>query len=150
MPRRTGSRPNTTRPSAERGTGAAHGMLVVGLEVEPAIELGHLLAVAIEHQGRPPFDEQTALADPPLGRLAPARMVDSGIDVGIKAVFARVLHVPGAGRLRLGQRYAHDRLDPLEAVLPGYNQPDRSAVLVGQGLAIEADRKIESGCMASS
>src|ERR1700752_2651136 len=99
-------------------------MLVVGLEVEPAIKACDLLAVAIEHQRRPPLHEQSALADAPLGGLAPARVVN----VGIKTIFARVLYVPGAGRLLLGDVDSDDRLDAFEALLPRHDQPDLAAI----------------------
>src|SRR5262245_31796802 len=122
MPRRIGSRPNRLRLSADRALGAAAGMLVVGLEVEPAIKACDLLAVAIEHQRRPPLHEQPAFTDAALGGLAPARVVNVGINVGIKTVFARVLYVPGAGRLLLGEVDSDDRLDAFEAVLPGHHQ----------------------------
>src|SRR6185295_6755743 len=130
MLRRIGSRPNRPRLSADRAVAAAAGMLVVGLEVEPGIEACHLLAVAVEHQRWPPLHEQSALADTALGGLAPARMVDVGIDVGIKPILARVLQVPGAGRLLLGEADSDDRLDALKAVLPRHDQPDRRAILI--------------------
>src|SRR5689334_4862353 len=123
-----GSRPNRVRLSADRAVDAAAGMLVVGLEIEAGVEACHLLAVAVEHQRRSPLHEQSALADAALGGLAPARVVDVWIDVGIKAVLARVLHVPGAGGLLLGEADAHDRLDALEAILPRHHQPHWRAI----------------------
>ncbi len=105
----------------------------------PGVEARHLLAVAVERQRRPALGQQSALADAPFGRLAPARMIDLRVDVGIEAVLAGVLLLPGDRRLLVGEADAHDRLDALEAVLPRHHQPDRRAVLVGQRLAVEAD-----------
>src|SRR5215510_3170544 len=139
MARRAGSRPNRPRLSADRMLAAAGGMLVIGLEVEPGVEACHLLAVTIEHQRWPPLHEQSAFANAAFGGLAPTRVVDGGIDVGIKAVLARILHVPGAGWLLLGEADSNDRLDALEAILPRHDQPDRRAILVGQRFPVEAD-----------
>src|SRR5262247_4052955 len=136
MARRMGSRPSTTRLASERRAAAVGGMLVVGFKVEPRIETGDLLAITIEQQGRPPLHEQSAFADPALRGLAPARVVDVGIDVGVKTVLAGVLQVPGAAGLSLRQADADDGFDPLEAVLPGHHQPDRGAVLVEQRLTV--------------
>src|SRR5689334_12343948 len=104
MARRTGSRPSTMRLKLER----AAGILVVGLEVEPAIKARHLLSITVEHQGWPALHEQPAFADPPFRRLAPARVIDVGIDVGVKTIFAGVLQVPGARRLLVGEADPHD------------------------------------------
>jgi hypothetical protein len=75
-----------------------------------------------------------------LGRLAPARVIDVGVHVGVEAVLL------GRGR---GSRWsfgicsasvdADDRLHALEAVLPRHHQPQRRAVLVGQLSTVEAD-----------
>src|SRR4051812_40005004 len=53
----------------------------IGGEVHVGIERGDLLGVAVEHE-RVAAEE---LADAPLRRLAPARMIDRRIDVGIEA-----------------------------------------------------------------
>ena len=81
------------------------------------------------------------LANPPLARLAPARMVDFGIHVRVEAVFLRRRLVPGRRRLLLREPDLHDRLDALEAVLPRHHEPQRRAVLVRQRLAVQADRE---------
>src|SRR5574341_2158123 len=56
--------------------------LVVLPQVHPRVQRGHLVGVAIEHQGLPAEE----LADSTLGGLAPAGMVHGGVDVGEKAV----------------------------------------------------------------
>src|SRR5262245_66488866 len=115
MLRRIGSRPTRRRSSRDRVGGVGAGILVVGLEVEPRIKARHLIGVAIEHERRPPLYEQAALTNAALGGLAPARVVDVGIDVGIKPVLARVLNVPGARGLFFGEADPNDRLHALEA-----------------------------------
>src|SRR5215471_9080144 len=107
MLRRIGSRPNRRRRSGARVSVGA-GMLVVGLEIEPGVEARHL-SVTIEHERRPAFDEQSTLPDAALGGLAPARVVDVWVDVGIKAVLSCVLHVPSARRLLFGKADPDDR-----------------------------------------
>src|SRR5690606_6239968 len=96
------------------------------------IEARDLLCVAVEEQSRTALGEQpAALADAALGCLTPARMIDSGIDVRVEAVLARVLTAPRRDRQLLRKRNADDRLDALEAVLPGHDEANRRTVLVG-------------------
>src|SRR5687768_14446024 len=56
--------------------------LIVLLQVEPGVERGDLVAVAVEHQRRPPYQ----LTDAALAALRPARMIDRRVDVGVEAV----------------------------------------------------------------
>src|SRR5208282_2687110 len=84
-------------------------------------------------------EQAVAVANPPLGLLAPARMIDFRVHVGIETVFARVLPIPGCDRLLLDQAYAHDGLDALEPILPWHHEPDGRSVLIWQRLAIEAN-----------
>ncbi len=86
-------------------------------------------------------DSSCAVADTPLRLLAPARMIDLGIDVRVEPVLARVLLRPRRLRLLLDERDADDGLDTLEAVLPRHDEPDRRAVLVGQRLTVEPHRQ---------
>src|SRR5690606_33421371 len=83
------------------------------LEVHALVELGHLFGVAVEHQRAP----AAQFADAPLGGLAPARMADLGIDVGVEAVFVRGGLVPGGGGLLVGEPDGDQRLGALETVL---------------------------------
>src|SRR3954465_10890064 len=103
---------------------------VVRLQVHAGIEAGNLVGVAVEGQGGVAAGgEEATFADPPFARLAPARMVDCGIDVGIKSVLSGIACLPGVERLLVGQRDADDRLDALEALFPRNNEPDRRTVL---------------------
>src|SRR5258706_12828956 len=116
---------------------AAAFALEIFFKIHAGIELRHLVAVAVE-QERLALGE---LADAALGRLAPPRMVDVGVDVGEKAVLGRPrLHPRRRGRL-LDEADFYDRLDALEAILPRHDQADGRAVLVRQRLAVEADRE---------
>src|SRR5262249_44854930 len=89
----------------------ASGASVVAPQVHARIERCDLVAVAVEHLRLPPQE----LADAAFGRLAPARMVDRGVDVGVEAVLARRLILPGVERLLLDELDLGDRLDVLEA-----------------------------------
>src|SRR6516162_344059 len=99
MPRRIESDPMHRRRTEPTWVGRRTVISVVGLEVEARIEAGDLLAITVEQQRGPSLGEQPVLADPPLGRLAPAGMIDRGVDVGIEAVFACVLQIPRGRRL---------------------------------------------------
>src|SRR6516225_6126725 len=113
---------------------------VVSLQVHAGIERGDLLAIAVEDQGGPALPKQP-VADAPFGGLAPTRMVDRRIDVGVEAILARVLACPRGLRLLLDELDANDRFDSLEAVFPRDDQADRRAVLIEQGLAVKPDRQ---------
>src|SRR5438270_11623402 len=53
--------------------------LIVLFEVHAGVEAGHLLFVAVEHQG----GAAAQFAEPSLTGLAPTRMVDVRVDVGV-------------------------------------------------------------------
>src|ERR1019366_3953615 len=57
-------------------------MLVILLEIHPVIQAGHLVAIAVEHQGGPLAE----FAQPPLAPLAPPRMVYVRVHIGVKPV----------------------------------------------------------------
>src|SRR2546428_2994412 len=111
--------------------------LVERLQIHPRVERRDLVRVAVEHERLAPAE----LADAPLGGLAPARVVDGGVHVGVEAVLLRRRLVPGRLRLLLGETDAHDRLRALEAVLPRDDDAHGRAVLVGEHLAVHADRQ---------
>src|SRR5207302_1934120 len=71
--------------------------------------------------------------------LTPARMIDRGVDVGVEAVLVGSGHIPRSVGLALGEADLHDRLDALEAVLPGHDEAQRRAVLVGESAPVEPD-----------
>ena len=94
-----------------------------------------LVGVAVERErGTAP-----ELADPPLGGLAPARVVDRGVDVRVETVLLRRGLVPRGWRLLTREPDPHDRFRALESVLPRHDHADRGAVLVRQHLAVHAD-----------
>src|SRR5262249_34542165 len=88
--------------------------LVELLQIHPRVEGRNLIGIAVEHERLAPAE----LADAPLGRLAPARMVDRRVHVRVEAVFLGSGLVPGRLRLLGGQADAHDGLGALEPVLP--------------------------------
>src|SRR6476661_9664970 len=53
---------------------------VVLSQIHARVELGHLVAVAVEHQRLAPEE----LADAPLGRLGPPWVIDRRFDVGVE------------------------------------------------------------------
>src|SRR5262249_38216027 len=65
-----------------RGTGPVITASVVGIEVEAGVEARHLVGVTVEHQGL----AAPGLADPLLGRLAPARVIVLRVHVAVEAV----------------------------------------------------------------
>src|ERR1019366_8130342 len=104
------------------------------LALQPLVDVGDAVAVAVEDQRRPVL----AGADHFLARLAPARMRHCRIDVGPEAVFRRLQRLPITLRPLLGEAEAHDRLDRLEAVFPRHRQPQRRAVLLEHRVAVGA------------
>src|SRR2546427_4455322 len=137
MARASGSPP--TAPARRRGCPApatasgrasrrmASRLLEEPSQVHPGVEMRDLVRVAVEGEGRPPRE----LADPPLGGLAPARVIDGGVYVCVEAVLVRGGRAPRGGWLLGGETDLHDRLDPLEPVLPRHDQPQRCAILIG-------------------
>ena len=71
--------------------------------------------------------------------LGPAGVVVVRIDVGVEAVLAAVGLVPGGLRLLVGEVEADDGLGGFESVLPGDDDADGGAVLVGQDLAVTTE-----------
>ncbi|ABA48737.1 hypothetical protein BURPS1710b_3740 [Burkholderia pseudomallei 1710b] len=113
----------------------------VFLQIHPAIHRRDPIAIAVEHQRLALRREEAVLADAPLGRLAPARMVDVRVDVRIEAVFVRRIRVPARRRLPVDEADLHDRFRALEAVLPRHDHPHGRAVLIGQHLPVDAYRE---------
>src|SRR5688572_30078326 len=71
----------------------ASGRSVVLLQVHAFVQRRHFLFVAVEHQGRHARAEHAG-ADLSFASLAPARMVDTGIHIGVEAVFMRRRDIP--------------------------------------------------------
>src|SRR5216684_1550500 len=83
-------------------------------KIHSRIKAGDLVSVTVEWQRRTTM----ILADASFARLAPARMIDGGVNVRIKAVLVGRRDIPGSRRLFLGQTNIHDRFDPFETVFP--------------------------------
>ena len=66
-------------------------------------------------------------------------MIHVGIHVGIKAVLAGGIDIPGGGRHTFDETDFDDGLDALETVFPGNDEAHGSAVLIGKRLAVHAD-----------
>src|SRR6476620_6986912 len=109
-----------SRSPSGSGIGFEQAPSIELLQVHAGIEAGDLISVAVEHEGRAALHEDAAFADAPFGGLAPARMIDRRVHVGIEAVLAWGLLVPSRRRLLLDQGHADDRLDALETVFPGH------------------------------
>src|SRR5882672_3264030 len=86
-------------------------LLVELLQVHSCVERRDLGGVTIELEGV----AAAQLADAPLGRLAPARVANLGIDVRVEPVLARRGPVPGGLGLLGGEPHANQRLPALEA-----------------------------------
>src|ERR687885_765850 len=102
-------------------------------QIHPGVERGDL-RISIEQERLAARE----LADAPLLRLRPARVVHLRIHVGVEAVLdAAAVLVPGGGRLSLLQPDAYDALGGLETVLPGHHEADGGAVRIRQRLAVK-------------
>src|ERR1700730_3096139 len=82
---------------------------VILLQVHSGVHASDLIAVAVEHESVAAED----FAEAAFLSLAPARMVDGGIHVGIKAVFVRSRERPCGRRLAFHKFNFDDRLDAL-------------------------------------
>src|SRR5690606_1672573 len=92
--------PNTSRGRRKRSmTEPSVTRSIVPAQVHPAVQRRDLICVAIEHQG----GSLEEIANAPLARLAPARMIDLGIHVGVEAVLARQDAIPGRTRHLAGE-----------------------------------------------
>src|SRR5580704_1800006 len=110
------------------------------LALQPIIEVGHELAVAVPFQGRPPL----VGAEHPLGRLTPAWVRHLRVDIGPKAVLAALYRLPERHRPFVGERETHNRFDGFEPVFPRQRQAQWRPVLLGNGLAVHpGDQKGE-------
>src|SRR5262245_55255598 len=70
---------------------------VVSPEVHAGVEARDLVGVAVEHERL----AREELADSPLLRLTPARVIDGRIHIGVEAVLVRVVLLPRIQRLFL-------------------------------------------------
>src|SRR5688572_32978122 len=104
------------------------------LQVHAAVEVRDRVGVPVEGQG----GAARELPDAALAGLAPARMIDLGVHVGVKAVFFGAGAVPSGARLLLDEADFYDRFGAFEAVLPRYYQAQRRAVLPRQGRSVQA------------
>src|SRR5262245_15280791 len=97
-------------------------------QVHARVERGHLVGVAVEHERLAAAE----LADAPLGGLAPARVIDRRIDVGVEAVLARLGLVPGGIVLLAHKAGAHCRIRTHGAVFPRARQWQGEASLISR------------------
>src|SRR5574341_2281356 len=91
--------------------------LVILPQVHPSVQRCDLVGVSVEHQRLPP----PKLPDAPLGRLAPPRMVNCRVHVGVEAVFSWRRFLPRGVGLLTHKPDPHDRLCALKPVLPRYD-----------------------------
>src|SRR2546426_12421020 len=110
----SGTRHATHTPTLSATRTRRDTTLVELLQVHPRVERRDLVRVAVEHERI----ASAQLANPPLRRLAPARVAHLGVDVRVEAVLARRGLVPGGLGLVGSEPHAHQRLPALEAVLP--------------------------------
>src|SRR6185295_9823617 len=123
--------------SGVRGSVAA---LVVDAQIHAAIQARDLLTVAVElHGGHLGTLPQEAAAESLFDFLAPSRMIDFRIHVGVKAILARGIDPPIRRRLFFHEADADDGFDALVSVFPWNHQPNGRAVLIRQGLSVHAE-----------
>src|SRR5271165_7236996 len=87
-------------------------------QVHPRIEAGNFGSIAVERQRGASRRKQPG-ADLPLGRLAPARMINLRVHVREKTIFAGRGQRPRRSWRPFEELDADDRLDPFESVFPG-------------------------------
>src|SRR5258706_3360355 len=103
------------------------------LKIHSRVQGGDLLGVPVEYQR----GSSAKLPNPALRGLAEVRMVYLRIDVRVETIGTRKFLLPRADRLCAHERDFHNRLYSLEAVFPGHNQSQRSAVLAKERLVID-------------
>ena len=108
------------------------------LQVHPGIHGRDLITIPVEHQ-RSGRGEQRW--QPPFTALIPADRAHVRVDVGVKAVPRRILLDPRRTWHLVGQANPHDRLRPLEPVLPRHDESNGRAILIEQRLAVQSDRE---------
>src|SRR5277367_5042771 len=111
--------------------------LEIFLQVHARVQTGDLVAVAIEHQGRP----AQKLAEAALLGLAPARVIDFRIYVRIETVFPRIRDVPSRARLNFYDFNFDQRFRTFESVFPGNDQADGSAILIRERFVVHSYRE---------
>src|SRR5262245_7777737 len=79
---------------------------IVLFQIHSLVQARDLLAVAVEHESLAAEE----FADAPLGRLAPSRVINFRVDVGVKAVLLGLHRVPSGRRLLLHKAELDDRL----------------------------------------
>src|ERR1051326_6121853 len=117
-----------------RLTSASIGSLEVFAQVHSGVHRSNLLAVPVEHQRR----SLEEIANPPLAGLAPPRMIDLWIYIGVETVLISSLYLPCIDRLFFGEIDVNYGFDPLESIFPRRNQAHRRTILVRQCFPIEA------------
>src|ERR1700680_2804623 len=108
-------------------------------QIHAGIERGHLVGIAVEHQGR----TAQKFAQTALFGLAPAGVIDVGVHVRVETVLTRVRNIPSGRRFILHKADFNDRLNALEPVFPGQHDTHRGAVLVGKRFTVHP--KTEKG-----
>src|SRR5206468_1196895 len=97
-------------------------------EIHAGVEVRDLVGVAVEgERGTAP-----ELADPPLGGLAPARVVDRGVDVRVETVLLRRGLVP-RGRLDPPEQRGEWHADPRNDHRPPLDAAERVDTLLERG-----------------
>ena len=110
-------------------------------QVHTIVERCDFISVTVEHKS---FVHEN-FTEAALGSLAPARVIDVRIHVGVETVFVWSLAIPRGGRFRRLQTDFHDGLDAFVAVLPGNDHAHRGAVLIGKSFAVHTDAKQREG-----
>src|SRR5262245_18596707 len=109
-------------------------ILIILLLIHSPVEVRDLFAVTVEHQSLSPEE----FTDAPFRGLAPARMVDFRVHIGIETVFLRLHHIPRRRRLFLDEADLDDGFNAFETVFPWYHDPGRRSVLRRQRFAVKS------------
>src|SRR5215831_4761735 len=99
----------------------------------------YLFFVAVKHECRL-FAGKEASADHAFALLAPARMIDIWIHIGVEPVLVRRELVPERPWLLGHELDLRQRLHALKSILPRNDEPNRCTVLIAQRLAVKTNR----------
>src|SRR6516164_9832255 len=110
------------------------------LQIHPCVERSDLFFVSVEFQSWLSGEEETSSNDA-LGFLAPAWVINFGVHIGQKTVFAGGDLIPQCPWLISHKIDSCDRFSALESIFPGNHQADWRTVLILERFPVNARGK---------
>src|SRR6516162_790073 len=100
-------------------------------QIHPCVECSDLFFVSVEFQSWLPGEEEASTNDA-LGLLTPPWVINFGVHIGQKTVFARGDLIPQCLWLICHKIDPCDRFSALESIFPGNHQADWRTILILQ------------------